>query len=124
MKFLVDENLSPRLADELGRAGHQAEHVRDLGLKSASDEAVLRRALLDERTVVSADTDFGFLLAVRGANRPSVILVRLRTPRSVGELAAVLLANLDALSADLEAGATVVLEDDRIRIRSLPLRSG
>jgi predicted nuclease of predicted toxin-antitoxin system len=30
MRFLVDENLSPRLADYLRSAGHDVVHVRDL----------------------------------------------------------------------------------------------
>ena len=41
MKFLIDNNLSPLLADALKAAGHGAVHVRDLAMQAAPDEAVL-----------------------------------------------------------------------------------
>jgi predicted nuclease of predicted toxin-antitoxin system len=41
VKFLIDNNLSSVLADALKTAGHDAVHVRDLGMQAAPDEAVL-----------------------------------------------------------------------------------
>jgi Domain of unknown function (DUF5615)/Protein of unknown function (DUF433) len=35
MRFLLDENLSPKLVELLGRDGHEVVHVRDIGLASA-----------------------------------------------------------------------------------------
>lgn len=122
MRFLVDQNLSPLLADELRAAGHDVTHTRDLGLSTAEDSVVMQRALDEQRVLISADTDFGTLLATSGAAQPSVLLLRLRSPRPAAGLAAVLLANLDAVADDLESGAIVVLEDERVRVRPLPLR--
>lgn len=70
------QNLSPRLADLLRAAGHDAMHVRDLGLASAPDEVVMTAARTDLRTLISADTDFGTLLARTGATAPSFLLIR------------------------------------------------
>jgi predicted nuclease of predicted toxin-antitoxin system len=75
LRFLVDESLSPRLAILLVDAGHEAIHVRDLELRSASDRDVLARAS-DDRMLITADTDFGTILALEGAEAPSVILFR------------------------------------------------
>jgi len=122
MRFLVDQNLSLRFAHELRTAGHDVVHTGDLGLATAEDDIVLGRAVVEDRVLVSADTDFGFLLAESGGDRPSVILLRLRSPRSAARLASILLANLDDVAADLANGAIVVLEDERIRVRPLPLR--
>ena len=40
MKLLVDNALSPVLAEFLRKAGHEAVHVRDIGLHHAADEDI------------------------------------------------------------------------------------
>ncbi|OFW07438.1 MAG: hypothetical protein A3H96_05560 [Acidobacteria bacterium RIFCSPLOWO2_02_FULL_67_36] len=76
MRFLVDNALSPDLAIRLQQAGHDGLHVRGIGLHGSDDEVILDHAAADDRIVVSADTDFGTLLATRSASKPSVILFR------------------------------------------------
>ena len=121
MKILVDDALSPDVAEGLRRAGHDAVHVRDLGLATADDSVIFAHAAQDDCVLLSADTDFGTLLALRAETKPSVILLRGATPRRPTEQVALLLANLPSISVDLENGAIVIIEPTRIRIRSLPI---
>ena len=73
MRFLVDNALSPVLATLLSQAGHDALHGRTIELQRADDIVIFDKAAADDRIVVSADTDFGALLAARRVKKPSVI---------------------------------------------------
>ena len=121
MKFLIDQNRSPRLAELLRAARPDAVNTLDLGLEAADDETLLPLAAVEGRVMVSADTDFGTLLATTNLLAPSVILFRGRHHRSAEEQAAVILTHLDDITPDLDAGAVVVITDERIRIRRLPI---
>ncbi|HEY1914575.1 MAG TPA: DUF5615 family PIN-like protein [Streptosporangiaceae bacterium] len=121
MKFLIDNNLSPLLADSLRAAGHTAIHLRDVNMRDAPDPAVLEYARSEECVLISADTDFGALLARSRAAKPSVILIRRLAGRRASEQSAIIQANLPQVAEDLAVGAVVVLGDDWIRIRRLPI---
>lgn len=121
MRFLIDQNRSPRLAGLLRGSGHDAVHASELGLERAEDRELLVLAGEEDRIVVSGDTDFGTLLAMLGATVPSVVLFRARHMPRAEQQAAVILRHLDEVADDLERGAVVVVTDDRIRVRHLPL---
>lgn len=100
--------------------GHTAEHVRELGLQRASDRTIAERARADSSVLLTFDLDFGEILALGVFDRPSVVIFRLSDERAASvnrHLAAV----LKERSSDLAAGALILVEDDRYRIRRLPI---
>jgi predicted nuclease of predicted toxin-antitoxin system len=121
MKFLIDNALSAWIAEQLRAAGHDAVHVRDYGMQADDDESILTRAADEQRVLVSADTDFGTLLAQRASQSPSCNLFRRNLSRRPADQLQTLLNNLPTVEAALIAGAIVILEHQRMRIRNLPL---
>ena len=69
-------------------------------MQAATDEVVLARAAAESRVLVSADTDFGGLLARSKAASPSVLLIRRLAGRRAAEQS-IIRANLDQVTDDL-----------------------
>lgn len=87
MRFLIDEMYAERVAVLLVERGHDAVHVRDIGLGGATDADVLERAVDEGRTVVTENAvDFLPLLDQRqGAGAAMTpVLVALTTGRGLG----------------------------------------
>lgn len=74
MKFLVDANLPPAVAEWLTTEGHEARHVADLGMERASDHDIWKRARDTDACIVTKDEDFVLLSALDRAG-PAVVWV-------------------------------------------------
>lgn len=76
MNFLIDIALSIVVSEGLKEMGYDIKHVIELGLQDAEDQEIFELALKENRTIISADSDFSWLLSKLGHNKPSVILFR------------------------------------------------
>lgn len=122
MRLLIDANLSPRLVAPLRNEGFDTTHVADIGLATATDSEIFDHAVSEGFAIVTADSDFAMLLALRRSTSPSVIQLR-----HVAELGSdahleLLLSNLPAIVEELERGVVVSLSPTRLAIRDLPIR--
>ena len=121
MRFLLDANLSPSIASAIRQAGHDVEHVRDVGLLTATDEAIFDWAQAVGSVVVTSDSDFPTLLALRRASAPSVVLLREVNELTPSESAHLIVSNLDQVLEALEHGAIESLSPRSLRVRDLPI---
>ena len=121
LKFLIDNALSPIFSKQLQNHGYDAIHVRDVDMQACADEEIFDFAQKEERIIVSADTDFGTIIALRNEQFPSVIIFRRTRNRKPIEQVALLISNLEQIVESLREGSIVIIEDTRIRIRNLPI---
>ncbi|HET6520477.1 MAG TPA: DUF5615 family PIN-like protein [Geminicoccaceae bacterium] len=121
MRFLVDVNLSVEVARWLRGQGHDAIHLDEVGLSRLPDEEIVARAAAEGRIVVTRDLDFGAIVTGAGAHPVSVVTFRLTSGRPARVIPRLDRALRDHASA-LAAGAVVVVEEARFRVRHLPSR--
>jgi predicted nuclease of predicted toxin-antitoxin system len=122
MKFLADMGVSQRVLAWLRSQGHDAIHLRDEGLQRLPNGAIFEKAFNERRVILTFDLDFGEILALSRGRKVSVVLFRLRNARAphvIERFGPVLEDSLPAL----EAGAVVVVEETRHRVRHLPIGS-
>jgi predicted nuclease of predicted toxin-antitoxin system len=120
MRFLADAGISPATIDYLAARGHDAIHVRSIGLQRAADSALIDLAVVEGRILLTFDLDFGDILALQVRDKPSVIILRLGDERAAhvnSRLGIVIKECAD----DLSIGALVLVEDSRYRVRKLPI---
>lgn len=82
MRFLIDAQLPPALAQVLRDRGHAAEHIAEIGPPDASDRALWQYAIAADAVIVTKDEDFAHMLAVLAAEpAPAVVWVRVGNTR-------------------------------------------
>jgi len=120
MKILVDMNLSPEWVEVFAQHGLSAVHWSTVGDPRAEDPVLMQWARGNDYIVFTHDLDFGSLLALTQAESPSVIQVRTQdvTPQ---HLKAIVIDALKKYESLLEAGALIVLDEGKSRVRILPL---
>ena len=112
MKFLVDRCAGRRLAEWLRGQGHDAIESREWG-PDPGDRALLERAAVEERMLVTIDTDFGELVYVEEILHAGLV----RLPDVPTERRIALMAQLlDRHQEALEMKAVITVRSGRIRI--------
>ena len=92
MKFLFDQNLSPRLVRQLAAEFPGSMHVRDVGMAASPDPDLWAFAAANDLAIVSKDVDFQQRAMLYG-HPPKVVWIRLGSC-STSAVAAILRARL------------------------------
>ena len=121
MKVLIDMNLSPTWCGVLERHGHIAVHWSHVGDPRADDATLMAWARENGHIVFTHDLDFGTILALTHASGPSVIQVRTQDvmPPALEDR---MVAMLQRYEAELTAGALLVVDESKARVRILPFQ--
>jgi predicted nuclease of predicted toxin-antitoxin system len=120
VQLVIDMNLSVEWVAELAAHGWSAVHWSTVGDLRADDAAIMAWALTNRHVVFTHDLDFGTMLALTHASGPSVLQVRGQNvlPEDIGP---VVIAALRQHDAALAAGALVVVDLKKSRVRVLSL---
>ena len=121
MRILADMHISPNTVQHLMTTGHDAIRVDAVMPNTATDREIVEWAGQNDRVVLTQDLDFSDIIALSGAIRPSLITLRLSDSR-VENVNRVLESVLPQIEDCIEAGIVVTVEDDRFRIRQLPIQ--
>jgi len=121
MRLLVDMNLSPRWLKLLADAGMEAAHWSTLGKPNARDIDIMDFARTNNYVVLTHDLDFGAILAATHGDKPSVVQIRSEdvSPDAIGKQ---VIAALQQMVFELDKGALLTVDPNRIRLRLLPLQ--
>ena len=119
MRLCANENIPEDCVLRLRQVGHDVLWIRETA-PGISDDAVLARAVAEDRLLITFDKDFGELVFRRGAKASQgVVLFRIPQPSAaaVAERVTATLASRDDWS-----GHFSVVEEFTIRMRRLPER--
>ena len=121
LKLLVDTNLSPEWVSVLAKHGWQAMHWSTVGDPRASDKELMDWAVAHQYIVFTHDLDLGTMLALSHESGPRVLQNRTEDTLPDYLEAAPVIAALSQHEVDLSAGALVVVDESRSRVRVLPI---
>lgn len=120
MKLLLDQGLPRSTLNFLEEEGISAIHVGDIGMALADDHLILEKAESDGMTVVTLDSDFHILMALRKAIKPSVIRIRIEGLKGK-QLADLLQFVISKCNMEINKGALITVKDTGIFIHLLPV---
>jgi len=120
MKFLADMCISPKTVGFLRSLGYEINRAGELGLSASRDREIIDYAAKNSMVLITMDLDVGRMIALMGGRKPSVLLLRLINP-TVENVNKKVSHTLHETMSKLEEGVIVVIEEQRIRIRKLPL---
>jgi len=117
LKFLTDENISPKILTFLRDEDFTVIDVKEKGWQGREDTFLLAQALSEKYFIITHDADFGMLAVNSGEAFYGIVFLRLKDLQP-GNITRVMkdLINLDL---DIEPGTLIVVGERKIRIRTI-----
>ncbi|MCE9520874.1 MAG: DUF5615 family PIN-like protein [Alphaproteobacteria bacterium] len=115
MRFKLDENLSPSLAEIFDAEGHDAHSVVQQALAGQPDERVIDVCVRELRALVTLDLDFSNILAYPPASFAGIVVLRL-ADQSHLTVENTIRRMLALLPHERLSGTLWIVEEHRVRI--------
>jgi predicted nuclease of predicted toxin-antitoxin system len=118
LSVVLDENIPPAIADYLSRKrpNWAVRHVRDIGLRGATDREVFDWAQKNNSLVVTFDEDFADARMFPAGTHAGVIRLRV-WPTTVEAAETGLNRLLESVEDSTLVGSLVIVDRARIRVR-------
>ncbi|MCS7207014.1 MAG: DUF5615 family PIN-like protein [Dehalococcoidia bacterium] len=117
MRFLLDQNLSPKTTAFLKSLGIEACDVREFGLAGATDERIYAFAQERGFAVITCNTGFAALFRGRGG-LPALLLIRV-SPQTFENLHPVLQDFFQRVRLGDLQGHLIIIGQNRYRLRKV-----
>src|SRR3989338_7363657 len=117
--FLIDESLSPLLAEKIRVLGYYAKAVRETNLKGATDIEIVEWAIKNKAVIIAGDLDFGELWYWRYRGKLSVIVLRLKSYKIESQYEVIrFLHGNNILTSEKIVNSLIISTSSRYRIRT------
>lgn len=114
MKFLTDENISPKVVAYLREHGAEVLDIKECGWQGKTDNEIMEKAFIEERVCLTCDKDFGTLAVYGKKSHYGIVFIR---PRNLKPPNIIKLLEKLTKKVEFEEGMIITLTDARIRIR-------
>jgi len=118
MRFKVDENLHPDVADVLRQDGHDALTVYEQGLRGHADGDVAGVCQRESRAILTLDLDFSDVREFPPQDYFGIIVFRLVSQGHASVIRAVGLI-LPMLASEPLVGHLWIIDEHQVRIRGI-----
>ena len=116
MKFLIDENISPKITNFLKRISISAENVFSLNLQSKEDTDIIELLREENRILITFDKEFGNILNYPVGSNPGIIILRIK-PKTVDNTEFALSRIFNKFKPSELYKKLVIVDNNKIRIR-------
>lgn len=116
MLFKVDENLPIEATQLLNEAGYDAMSIHDQQMVGASDSVIAAICQLENRIILTLDTDFADIRFYPPQEYAGIIVLRL-LHHDKPHVLAILKRLLPMLRAESPEGQLWIVDEERIRVR-------
>ena len=120
MKILIDMNLSPDQCQVFTSHDIESLHWSSVGAGSATDATIIEWAKSNDYIIFTHDLDFGTILAATATTAPSVIQVRTQDTFP-DRLSTMVINALKQFESQLINGALLTIDENKSRVRILPI---